>query len=127
LVLLDVQKNNYTSFFNREIAERKEFNYPPFVRLIGINLKHKKPEVLREAAKLFTKLLRGRLGDRVSGPATPLVEWVNTLYILNYLVKLERDTAKLTLAKQIIADATHELQSTEGFSNVRVAIDVDPY
>jgi primosomal protein N' (replication factor Y) (superfamily II helicase) len=126
-VLLDVQKNNYTSFFNREIAERKEFNYPPFVRLIGINLKHKKPEVLREAAKVFTNLLRGRLGDRVSGPATPLVEWVNTLYILNYLIKLERDTAKLTLAKQIIADATHELQSTEGFSNVRVAIDVDPY
>jgi primosomal protein N' (replication factor Y) (superfamily II helicase) len=126
-VLLDVQKNNYTSFFNREIAERKEFNYPPFVRLIGINLKHKKPEVLREAAKLFTQLLRGRLGDRVSGPATPLVEWVNTLYILNYLIKLERDTAKLTLAKQIIADATHELQATEGFSNVRVAVDVDPY
>jgi primosomal protein N' (replication factor Y) (superfamily II helicase) len=126
-VLLDVQKNNYTSFFNREIAERQEFNYPPFVRLIGINLKHKKPEVLREAAKLFTKLLRGRLGDRVSGPATPLVEWINTLYILNYLIKLERDTAKLTLAKQIIADATHELQSTEGFSNVRVAVDVDPY
>jgi primosomal protein N' (replication factor Y) (superfamily II helicase) len=127
LVLLDVQKNNYTSFFNREIAERKEFNYPPFVRLIGINLKHKKPDVLREAAKLFTNLLRGRLGDRVSGPATPLVEWVNTLYILNYLIKLERDTAKLTLAKQIIAEATHELQSMEGFSNVRVAIDVDPY
>jgi primosomal protein N' (replication factor Y) (superfamily II helicase) len=126
-VLLDVQKSNFTSFFQREIEERKAFSYPPFVRLIAINLKHKKPEVLREAAKVFTKLLRFHLGDRVSGPAIPLVEWVNTYYINNYLIKLERDTSKLALAKQIIAEATHELQTLDGFSNVRVAVDVDPY
>jgi hypothetical protein len=33
----------------------------------------------------------------------------------------------LALAKQIIAEATHELQTLDGFSNVRVAVDVDPY
>ncbi len=126
-VLRDVQNNDYATFFNREIAERQAFSYPPFVRLIAINLKHKKPDVLREAAKVFSKILRGRLGDRVSGPATPLVEWVNTYYILNYLIKMERDVAKLALAKDIIAEATHELQTLEGFSNVRVAVDVDPY
>ena len=127
LVLRDVQNNDYTTFFNREIAERQQFSYPPFVRLIGINLKHKKPDVLREASKVFSKILRGRLGDRVSGPAIPLVERVNTYFILNYLIKLEREAAKLSLAKQIIAEATHELQTLEGFSNVRVAVDVDPY
>jgi hypothetical protein len=58
---------------------------------------------------------------------TPLVEWVNTCYILNYLIKMERDVTKLALAKDIIAEATHELQTLEGFSNVRVAVDVDPY
>jgi primosomal protein N' (replication factor Y) (superfamily II helicase) len=127
VVLKDVQSNNYAAFFQREIEERKAFSYPPFVRLIGISLKHKKPEVLREASKVFNKLLRYHLGDRVSGPAIPLVEWVNTYYIYNYLIKLERDTSKLALAKQIIAEATHELQTLDGFSNVRVAIDVDPY
>jgi primosomal protein N' (replication factor Y) (superfamily II helicase) len=127
VVLKDVQTNNYAAFFQREIEERKAFSYPPFVRLIGISLKHKKPEVLREASKVFNKLLRFHLGDRVSGPAIPLVEWVNTYYIYNYLIKLERDTSKLALAKQIIAEATHELQTLDGFSNVRVAIDVDPY
>jgi primosomal protein N' (replication factor Y) (superfamily II helicase) len=127
VVLKDVQSNNYAAFFQREIEERKAFSYPPFVRLIAISLKHKKPEVLREASKVFNKLLRYHLGDRVSGPAIPLVEWVNTYYIYNYLIKLERDTSKLALAKQIIAEATHELQTLDGFSNVRVAIDVDPY
>ena len=127
LVLNDVQQNDYTTFFNREIAERKAFDYPPFVRLIAINLKHKKPDVLRHAANIFSKILRGRLGERVNGPAVPLVERVNTYFILNYLIKLERDAAKLALAKQIIAEATHELQTIEGFSNIRVAVDVDPY
>ena len=127
LVLNDVQKNDYTTFFDREIAERKAFEYPPFVRLIAINLKHKKPDVLRHASNIFSKILRGRLGERVNGPAVPLVERVNTYFILNYLIKLERDAAKLALAKQIIAEATHELQTIEGFSNIRVAVDVDPY
>ena len=127
LVLKDVQNNDFQSFFKREILERKNFIYPPYYRLIGINLKHKKPEVLRDASRVFTKILKERLGDRVQGPAIPLVERVNTYYILNYLVKMERDIAKLATAKQIIQEATYLLNHTEGYSNVRVLVDVDPY
>ena len=127
LVLADVQNNDFKNFFRREVAERKNFVYPPYYRLIGINLKHKKPEVLREAAKVFTKILKERLGDRVQGPAIPLVERINLYYILNYLIKMERDPDKLALAKNIIAEATFQLNHTEGYSNVRVLVDVDPY
>ena len=127
LVLRDVQKNDFTEFFKREIAERELFKFPPFVRLISINLKHKKPEIVREAAAVFTKLLKNALGERVKGPAVPLVERVNTYYILNYLIKIERDATNLLAAKQIIAAATFELQHTEGYSNVRVVVDIDPY
>ena len=127
LVLKDVQNNDFLSFFRREILERKNFIYPPYYRLIGIHLKHKKPDVVRDASKIFTKLLKERLGDRVQGPAIPLVERVNTYYILNYLVKMERDVVKLATAKQIIQEATYELNHTEGYSNVRVFVDVDPY
>ncbi len=127
LVLKDVQNNDFLSFFKREILERKNFIYPPYYRLIGINLKHKKPEVLRDASRVFTKILKERLGDRVQGPAIPLVERVNTYYILNYLIKMERDVVKLATAKQIIQEATFLLNHTEGYSNVRVLVDVDPY
>ncbi|MBL7818184.1 MAG: primosomal protein N' [Saprospiraceae bacterium] len=127
LILQDVQKNDFSNFFKREILERKNFIYPPFYRLIGINIKHKKPDVLRDASKIFTKILKERLGERVQGPAVPLVERVNTYYILNYLIKMERDVSKLTFAKQIIQEATYQLNHTEGYSNVRVLVDVDPY
>jgi primosomal protein N' (replication factor Y) (superfamily II helicase) len=126
-VIGNVQNNQVTEFFQREIAEREAFKFPPFWRLIGVSLKHKKPEVLRDATKVFTHILRGRLGDRVNGPATPLVERVNTYYIQDYLIKVERDTATLNAVKQVIADATFELQHTEGYSTMRVVVDVDPY
>ena len=122
-----MQNNDYLSFFKREILERKNFIYPPYYKLIGINLKHKKPDVLRDASRVFTKILKERLGDRVQGPAIPLVERVNTYYILNYLIKMERDVPKLATAKQIIQEATYLLNHTEGYSNVRVLVDVDPY
>ena len=101
--------------------------YPPFYRLIGISLKHKKPDVLKNAAKVFTAILKEKLGSRVSGPAVPQVERVNTYYILDYLIKIEKDTKTLALVKEIIAFATYEMQNTEGYSNVRVSVDVDPY
>jgi primosomal protein N' (replication factor Y) len=127
LVLRDVQEMNTANFYTRELTEREAFIYPPFYRLIGIHLKHKKPEVLQAAAKIFTHILKQRLGTRLHGPAVPLIERVNTYYILDYLVKLERDVEKIKTAKQIIAEAILQLQHTEGYSTMRVSVDVDPY
>ena len=67
------------------------------------------------------------MGNRVNGPAVPQVERVNTYYILNYLIKVEKDASKIGVTKEILARATHAMQHTEGYSNVRVSVDVDPY
>ena len=126
-ILKDIIDNNYLDFFNRELLERKTFFYPPYFRLIAVSLKHKKPEVLKDASRIFTKIVKEKLGSRVSGPAVPQVERVNTYYILDYLIKIEKDLKTIALVKDIIAYATNEMQHTEGYSNVRVSVDVDPY
>ena len=126
-ILKDIIENDYQTFFKREILERKNFIYPPFYRLIAISLKHKKPDVLKDASRIFTKILKEKLGSRVSGPAVPQVERVNTYYLLDYLIKIEKEAKTIALVKEIIAFATFEMQNTEGYSNVRVSVDVDPY
>ncbi|MBE2209583.1 MAG: primosomal protein N' [Saprospiraceae bacterium] len=125
-VLQEVIANDYKGFFQREIAERRAFRYPPFTRLIRITLKHKAPEVLNAGAEIFTKALHQSLGDWVTGPAAPYISRVRGLYLLDYLIKMERDPRKMEFAKSSIDTATHILQSTEGFSGVRVVVDVDP-
>jgi primosomal protein N' (replication factor Y) (superfamily II helicase) len=126
-ILRDIVENEYGTFFKRELQERQNFQYPPYFRLIGVSLRHKKHEVLHAAAKVFTKYLREKLGNRVNGPAVPAVERVNTYFILDYLIKVEKDTEKIRFTKDTIAQAGFEMQNTEGYSNVRVAVDVDPY
>ena len=126
-VLQEVIENDFLHFYTREIEERQTFKYPPFVRLIRITLKHKKPQVLNDGTKIFAKHLTGKLGDWVIGPAIPYVSRVRGYYVLDIMIKLERNKQKIEFAKTTIADATQLMRKTSGFSGVRVNVDVDPY
>ncbi|MCR9289932.1 MAG: primosomal protein N', partial [Bacteroidetes bacterium] len=102
------------------------FHYPPFMRLIKITLKHKMPKTLNEGTQIFTRVLKGKLGSRVIGPAIPYVSRVRNQYLLDILIKMERKTDIMNLAKETIWEANREMHQTKGFSGVRVNVDVDP-
>ncbi|MDX1942414.1 MAG: primosomal protein N' [Saprospiraceae bacterium] len=126
-VLGEVLRNDFFSFFQREIQERHEFQYPPFTRLIRITLKHKKPETLNDGAKIFAKTLKSQLGDWVIGPAVPYVGRVRGYFLLDFLIKLPRDSQKIRYAKDTLLDAIQALNTSEGYTTIRVNVDVDPY
>ncbi len=127
-IFRDIINNDFEGHFARAIQERKAFLFPPFVRLIAVTIKHPKNEVLLEAAILLNTLLNNKLGSkRVFGPATPLIPRINNQYIINFMIKLERDTDKLTTYKKAIKVAIDLFQHSKGMSNVRISIDVDPY
>ena len=125
-VLKEVVRNDFSSFIQRELKERNDFLYPPFIRLIRITLKHKKPDVLNEAAKLYAKMLKKELGSWVVGPAVPYISRVRGYYLLDFLIKLEKDAKKMSFAKEVVQNSTIALQKTQGFSGVRINVDVDP-
>lgn len=125
-VLREVFDNDFIAFFQRELQERYQFKYPPFYRLIKITLKHKKPAILNDGTKIFSKHLKAKLGEWVIGPAIPYISRVRGYYLLDVLVKMERSSKKLSFAKSTILEAVQLMQKTEGFSGVRVNINVDP-
>lgn len=125
-VIREVIDNDYQAFYEREIMERKAFEYPPFSRLIKITLKHKKPEVLNRGAKIFAQVLKNKLGKRLLGPTVPPVGRVREYYLLDIMIKMERNPAIWKATKELIWEATRVMQQEEGFSNVRVNVDVDP-
>lgn len=126
-VLREVFDNDFAAFFTRESMERKSFQYPPYHRLIKITLKHKKPQTLNDATKIYTNLLKSKMGSWVIGPAIPYVSRVRTFYLMDFMIKLDRDARKIAFAKKTIWDAMLELKGMRGMSGVRVNIDVDPY
>ncbi len=125
-VLGEVLKGDFEAFFQRELEERRSFRYPPFFRLIKVTLKHKKPQTLNDATRLYDKVLKAKLGDWVIGPAMPYVSRVRSYYLMDFLIKLDRDARKIKFAKEVIAAATDYLQQQDGLSGVRVNVDVDP-
>lgn len=126
-VIKEVIDNDFDHFFNREIQERKQFIYPPYYRLIGIQLKHKKKDVVERAAALYGEWLTSKMKKRVIGPAVPNIERVRTYYLMDILIKLERDKAIIDSAKELVLFYRDEIKRLKGFSQVRFNIDVDPY
>src|SRR3546814_253343 len=67
-VIQQVIGNDYEGMFMAEVAERKNFGYPPFFRLFKIDVKHKEQQVAHEGALRLAPMLREVLGHGGFGP-----------------------------------------------------------
>ena len=124
-VIRNLIANDFEKNFREQLAERRQFRYPPYVRLIRIILKAGRKKLLEKAASSLADSLRSRFGNRVLGPEYPFVSRVQNRYIMNILMKIEKG-ASLSGAKKIITGEISRLQSAPGLSSVTVAADVDP-
>lgn len=126
-VIQQVIDNDYAELYKSEIDERKSFKYPPFYRMIQLDIKHKDPDMLYQQAEYLGAELRKHFGDRVIGPEYPLVSRIRNFYIKSIMLKFERDTDSLNKAKDIIRNVILQFQSTKLSKGSVVQPDVDPY
>ncbi|MFD1552709.1 primosomal protein N' [Putridiphycobacter roseus] len=124
-IIQKVMQHDYIGMYTQEILERKNFNYPPFYRIITLQLRHRDSNLLEVAAAELGNSLKVIFKDRLLGPETPLVGRVRNLFLKNITIKFER-TASPPKVKKIIADKLNEFQSQHDYRSVRVVIDVDP-
>jgi primosomal protein N' (replication factor Y) len=125
-VILEVLRGDFKGFAERELKERQEFKYPPFYRLIHVELRHKDPKTVNAAAAFFGRALREKMGERVLGPVIPTIARVRSYFGQDILLKLEKSGPVLTGAKALIRHVTEAMLGKPGFSQVVVAVDVDP-
>lgn len=125
-VVQEVLRGDFTGFVEREMKERLEFKYPPFHRLIHLELRHKEPKIVNEAAAFYARALRAKLGDRVLGPVIPNIARIRNYFGQNILLKLEKSAPVLSGAKGLIRHTTELMLGKPGWSQVQVAVDVDP-
>ncbi|MDR1518300.1 MAG: primosomal protein N' [Dysgonamonadaceae bacterium] len=120
-----VENNDYRGFFLAQMAERKNFRYPPFFRLISIVLKHKKEDVAEAASQRMAEALRQTLSDRVLGPAKPLVSRIQSYYIREILLKLEAGLPPSQLRENII-HAEQKMRKNADYKYIILSYNVDP-
>lgn len=125
-IIKQVIANNYLEMYNDEMVERKQFNYPPFTRLIFINVKHKDANVLNIAAQTLANALRSQLGNRILGPEQPLVARIRNYYIKQIIIKTEKNAA-IQKVKAVLKETIKDFNAQKDFKSVITQIDVDPY
>ncbi|MDB5023474.1 MAG: priA [Mucilaginibacter sp.] len=126
-VIKQVIENDYQDLYLTEMAERKSFKYPPFYRIINLDIKHKNPEVLYNQAAYLATELRKNFGDRVIGPEYPLVGRIRNYYIKSIMLKFEKDGISINRVKTLIRDVILQFQTTKLSKGSIVQPDVDPY
>ena len=124
-VLLFLQEHDYQKFYDNEIAMRKQFFYPPFSRLIRLTLKHKIKEVVQDAANILGGSLQKDFQNLI-GPAAPVINRVRSMYLMEILIKLSKDTAHIQAQKKVIANNIDLLKAEKRFRGVVIIADVDP-
>ena len=126
-IIEETISTHYARFFQRESAERKKFRYPPYFRMIQIELLHKQAPVVEHTAKVFADMIRKVVGDRLLGPAPPSIARLRGQYIQQITIKMEKDPKAAYRIKQLILDSKATLKQINACKNVRINIDVDPY
>lgn len=120
-----VEKGSFHGFYSFLSREREMFHYPPFSRLIQIELRHVNEYSLRNAANELARKLRERLERRVCGPAEPEVARVRKMYRIQVLIKAEQGLS-LSKLKTFIRQKCDELLKGESGKGLKVYFDVDP-
>jgi len=125
-VLSFVQKHEYDALYRYEMANRKEFNYPPFTRIIQLVFKHKEKHIAEEAANIMMGGLSPHFPKEISGPAQPVIDRIRNQYLWELLIKLPKNMQHIGQCKQMIIQQTAIIQSNKRYSSVRIIVDVDP-
>ena len=124
-VMTKVMENDYMGLVQQELIERKNYRYPPFVRLVRLTLKHTDVQRLEAAAEVLAARLTQRFMARVIGPETPMISRINDLHHRVLLLKFEREL-RPDAYKELLQADLDAFQADERFKRIRLIVDVDP-
>ena len=124
-IIKNVINNDYDEMYNNQLIERKDYNYPPFVRLIRITLKDKSYEKLNSSSDWINKVMRANYKGIVLGPVYPEVSRIKNKYHKEFLIKLG-GLKELNNFRNTFQSIIKSFDSISKYRSVRIIVDVDP-
>ena len=115
---------DYERMAAKLLAERKQFGYPPFVRIVKIVMRSGDSKLLVEASMKLGEQLRNRFGRRVLGPVTPLIDKVRGEHRVELMLKVEVE-ASFSRARAILREEIARLREEKAYRNIVIICDVD--
>ena len=124
-IIKNVLDNNYEKMYDKQMIERKDYKYPPFVRLIKITMKDKSFDKLNSSSDWLNKAIRANFKGLVLGPVYPEISRIKNNYLKEFLVKL-KDLNDLNIFRSKFQLIMRSFDSISKYRSVKIIIDVDP-
>ena len=115
---------DYERVTTKLLAERKQFHYPPFVRIVKILMRSNDKDNLVKSSLQLGEQLRERFGRRVLGPVAPLIDRVRGEYRVELMLKVEVE-ASFSRARAILREEIARLREDKSYRNITIICDVD--
>ena len=115
---------DYERVASKLLAERKQFLYPPFVRIVKVAMRSSDKDRLVQSSLQLGEQLRNRFGRRVLGPVAPLIDRVRGEYRVELMLKVEVE-ASFSRARAILREEIAKLRENKEFRNIVIICDVD--
>ncbi|MGL4676488.1 MAG: replication restart helicase PriA [Brevinema sp.] len=119
---------DYEEFYRQEIQIRKDFNYPPFIRIGRIVFRSPNEELIiqlnysikKELKKHESKISQQQL--EILGPSPCPIERINNHYRYHVLIKSQTHTALLKIVKYLYK----VYKRFPHYQKIKIEIDIDP-
>ncbi|MBC7555553.1 MAG: primosomal protein N', partial [Chryseobacterium sp.] len=120
-----IQENNSAKIYEHFLEERKKFLYPPFVKLLMIELKHRREDKADRASQFLGSVFRKYLPPEcVLGPEKSPISKIKNLYQYQILLKLPKGKNYENF-KSLVLKSFEEFDEITGYRSIKKSIFVD--
>lgn len=120
-----IKENEISKIYEHFLSERKKFLYPPFVKLILIEMKHRREEKVNRASQFLGSVLRKYLPEEcILGPEKSPIAKLNLMYQYQILLKLPRGK-KYAEYKKLVLQSFSEFDEITSYQSIKKQIFVD--
>ena len=120
-----IEHQDTQKLYDHFLNERRKFQYPPYVKTILIELKHRKEDKVDRASQFLGSILRKYLPlDCILGPEKSPIGKINLLYQYQILLKLPRGS-KYQTYKDLLLKSLEEFDEVSGYKSIKKEITVD--
>ncbi|MEX2597867.1 MAG: primosomal protein N' [Salibacteraceae bacterium] len=125
-VLQFVINNSYLAMYEHQMAERQQFAYPPFARMIRFQFAHPDAKMTRDAAEFFAGEVRNYFKSGVLGPEEPSIPRIRGKYLRHLFLKID-PLSSMKEVRKLLWMCVDKAEGHPDHRKVRIQIDVDPY
>ncbi|MET3036945.1 primosomal protein N' [Chryseobacterium sp. NRRL B-14859] len=120
-----IKMNNPAKIYKYILTERQKFHYPPFTKLIMIELKHRREDKADRASQFLGSILRKYLPeDCVLGPERAQIARLNNLYQFQIMLKLPRGKNYEKFKKMVLI-SLKEFDEITAYQSIKKDVFVD--